>query len=170
MAVNVGTEPCQPRTVKRQQHRSNIQVDAVFDHYKINIAIPFLDHVISDLDAQFSRKFVKHNFRHIGWISINSLSMYCYFHVYYRYIHLYSTGYYCCIVVFTQQVDLTEVVCMYEHDLPSPECVYQELSRWKQRYVLRSIYGIYGHFTIQIFDIPVRSWQQHPDQQHLQQQ
>ena len=83
--------------LKRQQHRSNIQVDAVFDHYKINIAIPFLDHVISDLYAQFSRKFAKRNFRHIGWISINSLSIYCYFHVYYRYIHLYSTVCYCCI-------------------------------------------------------------------------
>ena len=39
-------------------------------------------------------------------------------------------------VVRTQQVDLTEVVGLYEHDLPSPECVHQELSRWKQRYVL----------------------------------
>ena len=28
----------------------------------------------------------------------------------------------------TQQVDLTEVVGLYEHDLPSPECVHQELS------------------------------------------
>ena len=92
MAEKMGTEPCQPRTVKRQQHRSNIQVDAVFDHYKINIAIPFLDHVISDLYAQFSRKFAKRNFSHIGWISI-----YCYFNVYYRYIHLYSTVCYCCI-------------------------------------------------------------------------
>ena len=97
MPEKVGTEPCQPRTVKMQQHCSNIQVDAVFDHYQINIAIPFLDHVISDLHAQFSRKFAKRNFRHIGWISINSLSMYCYFHVYYRYIHLYSTVCYCCI-------------------------------------------------------------------------
>ena len=33
-------------------------------------------------------------------------------------------------------------VGLYEHDLPSPECVHQELSRWKQRYVLRCIYGI----------------------------
>ena len=47
-------------------------------------------------------------------------------------------------VVCTQQVDLTEVpvVGLYEHDLPSPECVHQELSRWKQQYVLRCIYGI----------------------------
>ena len=66
MAEKVGTEPCQLRTVKRQQYRSTIQVHAVFDHYKINIAIPFLEHVISDLDAQFSRKFIKRNFRHIG--------------------------------------------------------------------------------------------------------
>ena len=53
-------------------------------------------------------------------------------------------------VVFTQHVDLTEVVGMYEHDLPSPECVHQELSRWKQRYVFRCIYCIYKHLTIQI--------------------
>ena len=73
MAEKVRTEPCQPRTVKMQHHRSNIQVDAVFDHYKINIAIPFLDHAISDLDTQFSRMFSIRNFRHIGCISINSL-------------------------------------------------------------------------------------------------
>ena len=53
-------------------------------------------------------------------------------------------------VVRTQHVDLTEVVGIYEHDLPSPECVHLELSRWKQRYVIRCIYGIYKHFTIQI--------------------
>ena len=71
MVEKVETEPCQPCTVKRQQHCINIEVYAVFDHYKINIAIPFLDHVISDLDAQLSRKFAKRNFRHIGWILIN---------------------------------------------------------------------------------------------------
>ena len=60
-------------------------------------------------------------------------------------------------VVCTKQVDLTEVVGLYELDIPSPECVHQELSRWKQRYVLRCNYGIYRHITIQIFDTPVRS-------------
>ena len=31
-------------------------------------------------------------------------------------------------VDYTKQVYLTEVVGLYEHDLPSPECVHQELS------------------------------------------
>ena len=31
-------------------------------------------------------------------------------------------------VVCTHQVDLTEIVGLNEHDLPSPECVHQELS------------------------------------------
>ena len=53
-------------------------------------------------------------------------------------------------MVRTKQVDFTEVVGLYEHDIPSPECVHQELSRWKQWYVLRCIYGIYKHFSIQI--------------------
>ena len=48
-------------------------------------------------------------------------------------------------VVYTQQVDLTEVFGLYERNLHSSECVHQELSRWKQRYVLRYIYGIYRH-------------------------
>ena len=97
MAEKVGTTPCQPSTVKKQHPHSNIQVAAVFDYYNINIAIPFLDHVISDLDTQFSRMFAERNFRHIGCISINWLSIVCYFHVYYRYNHLYSTVCYCCI-------------------------------------------------------------------------
>ena len=35
-------------------------------------------------------------------------------------------------VVCTKQVDLTEAVDMYEHDLPSTEYIHQVLCRWKQ--------------------------------------
>ena len=141
---------------KRQQHRSAIQVHAVFDHYKINIAIPFLDHVMSDLDGQFSRKFVKRNFRHISWISINSLtiviSMFIIATSIFTVLSVTAASLLGFVpsVVRLQQVDLTEVVGLYEHDLPSPECVHHELLRWQQWYVLRCIYGIYKHFTIQI--------------------
>ena len=136
MAENVGTEPCQPRTVKRQQHRSTIQVLAVFDHYNINIAIPFLDRVISDLDAQLSRMFVKRSFRHIGWISIIrhnffAISMFIIATSIFTALHVTAASLLGFVpsVVCTQQVDLTEVVGLYEHDIPSTECVYQEPSR-----------------------------------------
>ena len=93
MIEKVGTEPCQPSTVKSQHHHSNIQVAAVFDHYTINIATPFLtwmrnsnvclQNIISDTTAS-----------QLGVVPS---------------------------VVCTHHVGLTEVVGMYKHDFLSPE-------------------------------------------------
>ena len=54
MAEKVGTDPSKPRSVGRQQHRSNAPADTIQQYYTRNVAIPFLDHVVSELDMQFS--------------------------------------------------------------------------------------------------------------------
>lgn len=52
-AVNV--EPAKPRTTTgRQQHRANAPALSFEEHYKINTAIPFLDHIVTQLDDRFT--------------------------------------------------------------------------------------------------------------------
>ena len=38
-----------PRIGGKQQHRANAPSDNVFNHYKVNVAIPFLDHFLEDI-------------------------------------------------------------------------------------------------------------------------
>ena len=54
MADQVGVFPSMPRIAKRQQHRSNAPAESPFDYYNRNVAIPFLDHISSNLNTQFS--------------------------------------------------------------------------------------------------------------------
>ena len=58
MAEKVNVEPAKPRTTGRQRHRANAPAESVKEYYMNNIAIPFLDHIISELDARFSSKSI----------------------------------------------------------------------------------------------------------------
>jgi len=57
MADKVGVEPVHPRCAGRQQHRSNVPSVTVEEHYRLNLAIPFLDFIAAELDSQFSGIF-----------------------------------------------------------------------------------------------------------------
>ena len=54
MAEKVGVAPTAPRIAERQQHRANAPAVDPKEYYRINVAVPFLDHIISELDDQFS--------------------------------------------------------------------------------------------------------------------
>ena len=54
MADKMGSTVSAPRTVGRQQHWSNVSSSTPIEHYKKNVAILFLDHVLSHLNEQFS--------------------------------------------------------------------------------------------------------------------
>ena len=45
-----------PRTCDRQVYRGNSPSDNVETHYKLNVAIPFLDHLLQELNSRFSEK------------------------------------------------------------------------------------------------------------------
>ena len=45
-----------PRICKRQQHRNNIPVDDVESYFKINVALPLLDHLSTELSNRFSER------------------------------------------------------------------------------------------------------------------
>jgi len=54
MAEAAGVEPTTPRVCGRQRARCNIPSSTIQTHYRLNVAIPFVDHVINELDQQFS--------------------------------------------------------------------------------------------------------------------
>ena len=46
------------RTAGRQRNRANAPADEVQESYRRNIAVPFLGHIITELDEEFSGKFI----------------------------------------------------------------------------------------------------------------
>ncbi|XP_028413710.1 52 kDa repressor of the inhibitor of the protein kinase-like [Dendronephthya gigantea] len=54
MGTSVGTQPDQPRTTGRQQHRANTPADTPSQYYRRVISVPFLDHLKSEIQTRFS--------------------------------------------------------------------------------------------------------------------
>ena len=76
----------------------------------MNVAVPFLDHIIVELDSQFSA-IAQTSTRLLGLVP----SIMC------------------------SQHDISEAVELYYDDLPSPELFDQELIRWRDIYVLKAV-------------------------------
>ena len=106
MADQVGVIPSMPRIAKRQQHRSNAPAESPFDYYNRNVAIPFLDHISSNLNTQFS----------VMAVTASSL------------LGLVPA------IICAREIDIEDALKMYSNDLPSPELVPQEIKHWKLRY------------------------------------
>ena len=53
-------EECVPRLASRQQHRPNIQAGTSNDFYRLNLAIPLLDHLINEMQLCFEDTYVAH--------------------------------------------------------------------------------------------------------------
>ena len=111
MANAVNTNISRPRNCRRQMHRPNAYVEGIEEWYRINVAVPFLDHIISELNAQFSS------------LAQTASKLY---------------GMIPAILCSGKNVDLTEVVELYNDDMPSPELFQQELERWKTRYLSKA--------------------------------
>ena len=106
MADKVGCIVSAPRTVGRQQHRSNVSSTTPIEHYKRNVAIPFLDHVLTHLNEQFSS------------LSVNA-----------SYLLTIVPS-----VMFSKPSKLSEITAQYQQDLPSPELLEMEMCRWKCKF------------------------------------
>ena len=53
MAQSVNVEESTPRISNRQQHRLNIQAEDCSSYYRLNLTVPLLDHLISELNTRF---------------------------------------------------------------------------------------------------------------------
>ena len=105
MAADMNIEPAKPHTAGRQKNRANAPSDSIQEYYLRNMAFPFLDHIVSELQGQFS-------------MSVGALKL----------LGLVPS------VLGSEnvKVDISEaVVQLYKADLPSIELVDQEVRRWK---------------------------------------
>ena len=106
MLSEVGIEPSVPRRCGRQTQQSNVPADTPSEYFKCTISIPVLDHLLCELRSR--DRFGKHQRRVLlGFSIVPSL-----------FVSLESDDH---ISRFKALSDL------YEHDLPSPECLKSEL-------------------------------------------
>ena len=106
MAEKVGVAPTAPRIAERQRHRANAPAVDPKEHYRVNVAVPFFDHIISELDDQFSSLTLRVS-KLLGLVpSVIQESR-----------------------VTAQQ--LTDLVDLYKDDLPSPQLFSSEFQRRK---------------------------------------
>ena len=94
------------RTVGRHQHRINVSSATPIEHYNRNVTIPFLDHVLSNLNEQFST------------LSVNDS---------------YSESFNHSLICNVLQT-FKAVIAQYQHDLPTLELLEKEMCRWKSKY------------------------------------
>ena len=106
MGVAVNVEPTKPRTCARQMHRPNADAESVEDWYRVNVAIPFIDHIITELESQFSSLTLTAS-QLLGLVPS---------------------------VICSSEVDVSNALQLYCNDLPSPELFNQEFIRWKYKY------------------------------------
>ena len=106
LAERVGAEVSMPRIARLQQHRSNPEASSPEDYFRKSVAIPLLDHILSTLEAQFSKAAA---------VASSLLGV---------------VPSVCC----SSEVDLDEALQKYGQDLPSPELFAAEFSRWKRRF------------------------------------
>ena len=98
-----------PRIAVRQLHRGNIQAESRKEYYQLNMAIPFLDHVVTHLESQFTSTAA---------IAISLFGLIP-------------------SILCTDEhanINLDRIVEFYKGDLPSPELFQMELRRWKFKF------------------------------------
>ncbi len=98
-----------PRTNQQQQHRSNSSNASVEEYFKIFVAIPFLDHLINDVNLRFS-KHSKEVATLQGILPINITSS-------------------------TTFSDIEPAIHLYSDDLPNAAILDEELHRGKTRWL-----------------------------------
>lgn len=104
IADKVDVQPSKPRSTVRMKNRANAPSETVEQYFRRNMAIPFLDHVITELDARFS-SLTNTSSTLIGLVP-----------------SVFSAG---------QEITISSAIELYKDDLPSPELIDQELLRWK---------------------------------------
>ena len=56
LSGSVGTVPARPRTTGRQKNRANTPAESITEYYRRVISIPFLDHLINQVQTRFSKR------------------------------------------------------------------------------------------------------------------
>ena len=110
MGVAVNVQPSKPRSCVHQRHRPNADADTIEEWYKVNVALPFMDHIIVELETQFS-VLAQTSSKLLGLVPS---------------------------VMCKKDVDVSIAIRQYVDDLPSPELFDQEFSRWQHKYATKA--------------------------------
>ena len=111
IANKVEVQPTRPRSAGRMQNRANAPSESVQEYFLRNMAIPFIDHIIMELEARFTP------------LSTTSSTL----------LGLVPS------VLVDEELDMSEAIEMYKDDLPTPELFQQELRRWKLKWEGKSV-------------------------------
>lgn len=57
LAETAGVESVLPRICSRMTNRGNVFAGTVEDYYRLNVYLPLLDHLRSELQSQFTSKY-----------------------------------------------------------------------------------------------------------------
>ena len=106
MAAAVNEQPSKPRNCATQRNWPNATADTVEEWYRVNVVIPFLDHIVEEINELFS-PVAQTSSMLLGLVPS---------------------------VMFHKDIDISCAVEMYSGDLPSSEQFDQEFSRWKSLY------------------------------------
>ncbi|XP_065653088.1 52 kDa repressor of the inhibitor of the protein kinase-like [Hydra vulgaris] len=106
MAATTNAMPSKPRTCGQQTQPDNHEVDDISEYYQIICSIPFLDHILIQLDSLFSSE---------NLVLLNSFSI----------IPSYL------ISDKDWRKKVKKFVCTYQNDLPEPRYFYAELDMWE---------------------------------------
>ena len=107
IAEKVGTTPSKPRTAKSQQHRSNTPSESPSEHYRRVVSIPFLDHLITQIDSRFTDENMKLLYVSYG-LPANVLKT-------------------------NWMENFSVFLSMYTDDLPEPHYLQTELRTWESK-------------------------------------
>ena len=112
MAQSVGIEEMTPRLASRQQHRQNVPSQDCSDYYRLNITIPLLDHLITELNARFDAVSSQHIIEFMCLLPSTNTSS----------------------ATEPHESNLQHILQLYKDDLLSPTTFNAELDLWKQKW------------------------------------
>ena len=116
-----------PRITSLQKNRSNTPAVTAQEYYRRNLAFPFLEHIIVQLESRLSG-LSKQSASLLGLVPSvmcrrdSDIS---------EAANLYESD----LVMCRKDTDISEAANLYESDLPSQELLQSELIRWKQKFV-----------------------------------
>ena len=102
-----------PQIVARQQHRPSAESSTLFDFYRVNMCLPFLDHIINGIDVRFD-KYGKIVLAMAGLVPS---------------------------VITENDVSVIDRLDMYGGDLPNPLHFNNEVIRWKRRWTASEVFA-----------------------------
>ncbi|XP_071965592.1 52 kDa repressor of the inhibitor of the protein kinase-like [Antedon mediterranea] len=109
LTISVGGVVSKPRTNRRQLHRSNVPADTIEEYFRKNLAIPFIDHLLNEMETRFNAqsRVIASLFEIIPELIIKSVNV----------------------------APVCEKLLFWKSDLPSPLSLCNELRYWRAHWV-----------------------------------